>query len=101
MNATASKRRYFVAVNAYRSSTDNGFANTWRIYECFDKAHQHRVFKRGLPVRDQEYIDDNGHRRPCTSTMGVRVARAAEIRNAKRDESYYPIRQMEYYRDED
>lgn len=79
---TATKRRYFVAVNQYRSSTDHGFANTWRVYECLDAAHQRRILKHGLPVRDVCGIDGT----PCYSTMGVRAATPAEIRAAKKAE---------------
>jgi hypothetical protein len=99
MNATKTKRRYFVAVNAYRSSTDDGFANTWGIMECLDKAHQTRVLKLGLPVRDECWVDAHDVRHPSYSTNGVRVARPAEVREAKREESYYPIPQMEFHSD--
>ena len=88
------ERRYFVAINQYRSSTDEGFANTWRVWECNDRAHQVRILEHGLPCRDSEHIDNDGRRRPTYSTMGVRAATQQEIREAKREND---IRLCEYH----
>jgi hypothetical protein len=81
-------RRYFVAINHYRSSTGAGFANTWRVHECKGKAQQSAILRDGLPVYDQWFADGS----PVYSTKGVRAATATEIRQATRnEEAYGPI----------
>jgi hypothetical protein len=91
--------RYFVAVNGYRTSTSDGFGNTWSVMECDDRKHQTQVLTRGLVVRDCQSILDDGSRGPCYSTMGIRVATAAEIREAKKQEEYgSPIQNCEPFR---
>ena len=92
--------RFFVAVNAYRSSTSEGFGNTWGVKECDSRKHQNEVLSRGLVVRDCQSIFSDGTRGPTYSTMGVRLATPAEIREAKRDEerNCQPIEQVEPWR---
>ena len=93
--------RYFVAVNGYRTSTSSGFGNTWQVMECDDKKHQKLILSRGLSVRDCEGIGPNGERTPVYSTNGIRVATAAEIREAKKQEEYgQPIQNVEPYREQ-
>jgi len=94
--------RYFLAVNGYRTSTSDGFGNTWQVMECDDKKHQKLVLSRGLSVRDCEGIDNDGNRTPVYSTNGIRVATATEIREAKKQEEYgHPIQNVEPYRNVD
>lgn len=95
MDATARRLRHFIAVNEYRTSDDIGFTNTWKIWECADRAQRRRILKDGLPVRDQCRIDHAGHCTPSYSTVGIRPATRAEIREAKRDERYYPIEMIQ------
>lgn len=83
---TTTARRYFLAVNRYRSSTDGGFANTWRVVECHNARQQRLILREGLPVHDVCGIDSDGRRTTCYSTMGVRAATAMEIRAAKQQE---------------
>jgi hypothetical protein len=84
-------RNYYVAVNAYRSSTDNGFANTWRVWRAESQAAQRRILRDGLPVADSVYLHDDGRRSPVCSTMGVRPARRDEIRRAARRGEPLPL----------
>lgn len=74
---------HYIAVNAYRSSTSAGFTNTWHVYRC-TRAQQRDMLRRGLPVQDQWYLDADGRRQPCYSTMGIRLATAAERRRCRR-----------------
>jgi hypothetical protein len=80
-----STRNYWVAINTYRSSTDNGFANTWQAHRCADAAEQRRILTEGLPVRDAEYIDNDGRRSPVSSTMGIRLLTASERRQVAKE----------------
>lgn len=75
---------YYIAINDYRSSTDEGFANTWSIYRCRDRKHQQQLLDDGLPVSDQCYLHDDGSRSECYSTKGIRLASRQEIREATR-----------------
>jgi hypothetical protein len=75
---------FIVMVNAYRSSTDSGFCNTWRPVRCASRAEQRRILTEGLPVRDCQLLDNAGNRHPCYSTVGIRTARADERRDAAR-----------------
>jgi hypothetical protein len=77
-------RNYYVVVNTYRSSTDNGFANTWCVALCANKSVQRRILDEGLPVHDVCDLDHNGRRTTVYSTMGVRAATPAERREARR-----------------
>ena len=63
---------YYLAVNDYRSSTSDGFANTWGLYKCRSRKQQLEILKNGLPVHDCWYQDDDGRHSPVFSTMGVR-----------------------------
>lgn len=82
---TATKRRYFIAINHYRGDSFEGFANTWETFEVASLSYQHKLLKTGLPVRDRFLMGPNGECRPCFSTNGIRKATASEIRTAKRD----------------
>lgn len=93
---TTKARRYFVAVNQYRTNSGEGFANTWKVMECSDAAQQRRVIKDGLPLPDQCLIGRDGMCSPSYSTIGIRAATPAEIRSAKRDEANYgPIEKLQ------
>ena len=70
----------YIAINCCRTSTDDGPANTWRVYRC-DAYQRNSILKYGLPVHDQETIDDAGNRGPVYSTNGVRTATATERRH--------------------
>lgn len=70
-------RSYYIAINDYRSSTDDGFANTWRLYHC-TREQQRRLLADGLPVKDECLIDDCGALSPCYSTNGIRTLTPAE-----------------------
>ena len=73
----------YIAINAYRSATDTGFANTWRIYRV-TPADRKRALTVGLPTYDD--------RNP--TTVGIRSATRAEIRAYRReraDSGYSPI----------
>ena len=80
---TQSRRSYYLAINHYRSSTSEGFVNTWAIYRA-SAAEQRRILRDGLPVRDQWLLASDGTRSPIYSTMGVRRATRTEIRHAER-----------------
>ena len=64
----------YIAINAYRSATDTGFANTWRIYRV-TPADRKRALTVGLPTYDD--------RNP--TTVGIRPATRAEIRAYRRE----------------
>lgn len=68
-------RQYYIAINAYRSSTSNGFGNTWNVYSCSGRAEQLALLRDGLPVSDCWYSDMT----PVCSTMGIRLATRGEI----------------------
>ena len=74
---------YYVAVNEYRNSTSDGFANTWAIYKCRSRKQQKEVLENGLPVRDSWYQDDEGRHSPVFSTMGVRSLCPDEYREVR------------------
>ena len=81
---------YYVAVNSYRSSTGNGFSNTWGLYKCRSRKEQLEVLERGLPVGDTWCQNrDTGEVTPIYSTFGVRPLTASERRSAKADELDY------------
>ncbi len=64
----------YIAINSYRNSTDNGFANTWVVYRC-TREQQRRLLTEGLPTAVSSE----------KTTMGIRLAtpseRAWAIRN--------------------
>lgn len=74
---------YYIAVNEYRSSTSDGFANTWGLYKCRSRKQQLEILKNGLPVRDSWYQDDEGRHSPVFSTMGVRSLDPDEYREIR------------------
>jgi hypothetical protein len=72
----------YIAINAYRSSTSPGFANTWRIYQV-TPADRSRLLSVGLPTFG------------CSTPtpIGLRPATRSEIRAYRRvraDSSYTP-----------
>lgn len=73
------KKNYYLAINRYRDSTSNGFANTWDIWTC-TRQQQIKALQDGLPISDQWRADGS----PCCTTMGVRLATRTEIARAKR-----------------
>ena len=76
-------RNHYIAINAYRSSTDPGYGNTWTIYRCTAE-QQRRLLSEGLPVRDQVLLNADGSRSPSYSTQGIRTLTAAERAQARR-----------------
>jgi hypothetical protein len=73
----------YIAINAYRSATDTGFANTWRIYRVSPADRSH-LLSVGLPTFG------------CSipTPIGLRPATRSEIRAYRRvraDSSYSPI----------
>jgi hypothetical protein len=73
----------YIAVNAYRSATDTGFANTWRIYRV-TRADRSHLLSVGLPTFG------------CSipTPIGLRPATRSEIRAYRRERansSYSPI----------
>jgi hypothetical protein len=73
-------KRHYIALNSYRSSSSNGFANTWRYYLC-DKATQNRLLKEGLETYDTDF--------EMKSTMGIRLLTRQEIRRFKAEMNNY------------
>ena len=66
--------RHYLAVNSYRSSTSEGFSNTWTYYQCRSRKQQQEVLERGLPVSDVCYQNrDTGERSPMYSNLGIRL----------------------------
>lgn len=76
----------YIAINSYRSSTSNGFSNTWAVYHCTRK-DRNRILNEGLPVRDACSIDNNGIKTEVYSTMGISVASKQQIRDLLRGEA--------------
>jgi hypothetical protein len=73
----------YIAINAYRSATDTGFANTWRIYRVSPADRSH-LLSVGMPTFG------------CSTPtpIGLRPATRAEIRAYRReraDSNYSPI----------
>jgi hypothetical protein len=73
----------YIAVNTYRSATDTGFANTWRIYRV-TRADRSHLLSVGLPTFG------------CSipTPIGLRPATRSEIRAYRRERansSYSPI----------
>jgi hypothetical protein len=74
----------YIAINTYRTSTSDGFANTWVVYRTIRK-RQRELLRNGAPVKDQCLLAEDGRRLPYHSTNGIRLATRAEIRRYKRD----------------
>lgn len=72
----------YIAINSHRTSTNDGFSNTWTTYRCTPTLRK-KLLTEGLPVRDVCGMD----RTPFCSTMGIRPATPAEIRELKKEES--------------
>lgn len=72
----------YISINSYRSSTSHGFGNTWKPYRI-TRELRGKMLGRGLPVRDCCGMDGS----PIFSTMGIRAASAAEIRDLKKEEN--------------
>ena len=72
--------KYYIAINRYRSSTSDGFSNTWEIYSC-SKEDRRKLMSEGLPVGDVCNMD----RSAIYSTVGIRAATKAEISKYNRD----------------
>jgi hypothetical protein len=86
-------RNYYVAVNAYRSSTSPGFVNTWDIYRCHSASDQRHILREGLPVSDMVLLGNDGKQSPCYSARGIRLATRSERRWAAEnhvDTIYFP-----------
>lgn len=73
---------HYLAINAYRNSTGDGFANTWNVMRVKSRREQLRILAHGLPVHDIWFADGT----PCYSTFGIRLATRAEI---EREAKYY------------
>ena len=83
VNINTNNTMNYIAVNAYRSATDTGFANTWRIYRVTPADRSH-LLSVGLPTFG------------CSipTPIGLRPATRAEIRAYRRERansSYSPI----------
>jgi hypothetical protein len=66
---------YWIAINAYRSDTDHGGANTWAAYVCADRSTQRHLLNEGLPTYDSKW----------PTTMGIRALYPDEYRRARRE----------------
>ena len=75
---------HYIAVNDYRGSSSDGFANTWSYYVCSGR-RQRELLTTGLPVSDECWEDASGIRHASYSTMGIRLLTSAERRRAARD----------------
>lgn len=73
----------YIMVNDYRTSTSEGFGNTWRAWECDSIAHRNGILKEGLPVADYVLRNADGSEEYPISTAGLRVPTAAERKEAK------------------
>jgi len=73
----------YIMINDYRKSTGDGFANTWRAWECDSIAHRNQILKEGLPVTDYVIRNADGSEEYPVSVAGLRVPTAAERREAK------------------
>ena len=67
---------YYIAINLYRSSTSDGFANTYAIRQCKNRAEQHKLLTVGLPVNDIWHHDGS----QSYSNFGIRPITQAERR---------------------
>jgi hypothetical protein len=72
---------HYISINAYRSSTSQGFGNTWKTYRV-SKELRKKMLTDGLPVMDCHNSDGSA----IWSTIGIRAATPAEIRNLKKEE---------------
>ena len=73
----------YIALNSYRSSTDTGFANTWRIYQVTPADRKH-ILTSGIPTHDSI----------LPTIMGIRPATRTEIRFYRHERAgsgYAPI----------
>jgi hypothetical protein len=75
---------FYIMVNAYRTSANDGFTNTWEPYICADKKERDLILKNGLPVRDVYIHTSDGHHVQVLSTKGVRMPTEKERRDANR-----------------
>lgn len=89
MTAEQAKQNHYLAINLYRSSTGEGFANTWRIIRVASRAIQQRILAEGLPISDTWYRDEEGRDHPICSTMGIRLATAEERAQLRREIEMY------------
>lgn len=71
-------RHHYIAINSYRSATDDGPSNTWLAYRVSPQ-RQREILQHGLPVYGQWLLHADGTREPARSTKGVRLATAKEI----------------------
>ena len=67
----------YIAINAYRSATDTGFANTWRIYQVTPADRSH-LLSIGLPTHDSA----------SATVTGIRPATRSEIRAYRQQADY-------------
>jgi hypothetical protein len=67
----------YIAVNAYRSATDTGFANTWRIYRVSPADRSH-LLSVGMPTFGCN----------IPTPIGLRPATRAEIRAYRQQADY-------------
>lgn len=81
-------RHYYIAINNYRSSTSDGFGNTWACYECPTAAYQRQLLTRGLRVHDCEHISKDGRRSMVYSTRGIRLLTNTERSRISRERKW-------------
>ena len=79
-------RRYFLKINAYRTSTAPGPVGGWAVREVTSRKAQINLLTNGLPVDDRHLLDDHDRRSDCYSTLGIAPLTAGERRQALRDE---------------
>ena len=91
------KTKAYIAINGYRSSTDDGFGNTWTVYECASAKMRNKILREGLPVRDQVILHDDGTRSPYCTKNGIRLATRQEIREASASGNPLPKFEECYY----
>lgn len=91
------KMKNYIAINSYRSSTDNGFSNTWVVYHCSRK-DQMRLLREGMPTSDVCGLGPNGEQYPINSTMGIELPSRKQIRELlKRERDGEPRHEIYWF----
>lgn len=85
-------RKFWFAINRYRSSTSTGFANTWNVYFTNDYKQYKKILTNGLPYSDVRF--SNGER--IIGTMGIRKATKQESSQARRKLAENPENDLYY-----
>lgn len=64
---------FFIEVNAYRTDTSTGFANSWAIYRCESLAQRNFILRNGLYCRRGSS--------PERSLLGIRIPTGQAVRH--------------------